>query len=261
MDGNGTTFGANLGVMFKPTPTLTIGASVQYYADLKSTGDYKQTTYFADVPDYHAQAQIYADTLFSKLYNAGLLDEEYYKIVTDFYSGDIYPRIKTKGTVTVPLPLKAGIGMSYSGFKNLLLAFDLNYTQWSCWDVLTIRETGGKKISELVKNWNDTFKVSMGFEYGIRQFKVRGGCGYESRAAVDESVSPTIPDISDRYNINLGIGMPVGPLEFSLSYERIVITDRNIQTWAYDAMSVTQNIAGKYSLNANCLFAGLEVRF
>jgi long-chain fatty acid transport protein len=70
MDGQGTTYGANLGVMFKPTETLSIGASIQYYADLKSSGDYSQTAYFADVPVYDAQAKVYADTLFRKLYDA-----------------------------------------------------------------------------------------------------------------------------------------------------------------------------------------------
>jgi long-chain fatty acid transport protein len=261
MDGQGTTFGANFGLMFKPAETLSIGASIQYYADLKSSGDYSQTTYFADVPAYDAQAKVYADTLFRKLYNAGLLDFEKFKIVSDFYSGEVYPRTRTNGNVTIPLPLKAGIGLSYSGFKKLLLAMDVNFTQWSAWKTLTISENNGKKISELVQNWKNTFKASMGFEYTLRSCQVRGGFGYESRAAVDESVSPTIPDIGARYNFNLGIAVPVGAVEFSLSYEHIMMLDKNIETWAYDPMGVTENIAGKYSLYANTLFAGVEYRF
>jgi long-chain fatty acid transport protein len=173
----------------------------------------------------------------------------------------VYPRVKTEANVIVPLPLKAGIGVSYSGFRKLLLAMDVNFAQWSVWKTLTIRENNGKKIAELVKNWNNTFKASMGLEYSLQSLRVRGGFGYESRAAVDESVSPTIPDIGARYNFNLGIAVPVGAVEFSLSYEHITMVDGNIKSWTYDPMGVTENIAGKYHLYANTLFAGVEYRF
>ncbi len=261
MNSSGTTFGANFGVLYKPTSTLSFGASVQYYADLKASGDYDQTTYFADEPAFHNQAQFYSDTLFTKLFNAGLLDDEQYQIVSDFYSGKISPRVDAEAEVTIPLPIKAGFGISYSGFKNLLLAVDANFTQWAAWDIIEINDTADQPISELVQNWNNTFRVGMGVEYTMGSIKLRGGLGYETRAAVDESVSPTIPDIGDRYNLNLGAALPVGPFEVALNYEHIFIPDREIDTWIYDALTVTQNIAGEYSMNANSLMIGVEYRF
>ena len=261
MQSSGTTYGANFGLMYHVTDDLSLGASVQYYGDLAASGDYKQTTYFGDAPLYHSQAQAYTDSLFRKLYDAGLLDAEQFQIVSEFYSGQVVPRVDTKADVTIPLPIKAGIGFSYSGFKNLLLALDVNYVQWSVWDVLSIQEPDGVEISELVQNWNDTFKVGMGLEYTAGKTKLRGGFGYETRAAVDESVSPTIPDIGVRYNLNLGVAVPIGPLEVALNYEHIFIPDKEITTWVYDDLAVTQNIAGTYTMSANSVIFGINYAF
>lgn len=261
MNSSGTTVGANIGVLFKPSPDWSFGASIQYYGDLDPSGDYDQTTFFADAPFYDAQAQAFTDSLFRKLYQAGLLDDEQFQIVSEFYSGNVDPRIDTKAQVSVPLPLKAGVGISYSGIQNLLLALDVNVTQWSVWDILTISDTDGTPLSELLQNWNNTFKVGMGMEYTRNRLKLRAGFGYESRAAVDESVSPTIPDIGDRYNLNLGIAAPVGPVQVSLNYEHIFISDHEITQWVYDDMFVTQNIAGVYTMNANSIMIGIDYGF
>lgn len=261
MNSSGTTFGGNIGLMFKPFEALSIGASVQYYADLKSSGDYQQMTYFADNPAHQAQAQAYSDSLFTKLYNAGLLDDEQYQIVSEFYSGKVVPRIQTKATATIPMPLKAGIGFSYTGIENLLLAFDLSWTQWSVWDVIEIKDNDGPLISELVQNWQDTYKLSLGAEYSIRDIKLRGGVGYDTRAAVDESVSPTIPDIGDRLNISLGLAVPIGPVNVSLNVEHISLPNAKITDWVYDDMLVNQNVAGTFTMNASNIMIGLDYAF
>ncbi|MBN1479499.1 outer membrane protein transport protein [candidate division KSB1 bacterium] len=260
MKSSGMTYGANVGIMFKPTESLSIGASLQYYADLSASGDYSQITYFGDAPTYHTLAQSY-DYYFESFLDLGAIDSLQYEMLKQFYSGDVQTLVDTKATATIPLPLKAGIGLSYSGFKNLLLALDFAYTQWSVWDVIEITESSGAVISQIVENWNDTFKVGIGMEYALGRTKLRGGLGYDTRAAVDESVSPTIPDIGDRYNLNLGLSLPIGPVEFGLNYEYIYIPNRTITTWIYDELSVAQNIAGTYSMRANSLMIGVDYRF
>lgn len=260
MQSSGTTYGGNVGIMFKATEHLSVGASLQYYADLSASGDYSQTTYFGDAPEYHALAQSY-DYYFSSFLDLGAIDSLQYQMLNQFYSGEVKSLVDTKATVTIPLPLKAGIGLSYSGFRNLLLAFDFSYTQWSVWDTLKITDSNDAHISQLVKNWNDAFKVGLGAEYTVGRARLRGGLSYDKRAAVDASVSPTIPDIGDRYSLNLGISWPIGPVALGLNYTHIYIPDREINTWIYDDLSVAQNIAGKYSMHANSLLLGVDYHF
>ncbi len=261
MSSSGRTFGANLGVMFKPFETLSVGASVHYYADLKSSGDYQQMTYFGDQPVYHAQAQAYSDSLFTKLYNAGLLDDEQYKIVSQFYSGNVEPRIQTKATATIPMPLKAGFGLSFSGINNLVLAVDFSWTQWSAWDVINIVQDHGPTIYELVQNWKDTYKISLGAEYQAGLLALRGGVGYDTRAAVNESVSPTIPDIGDRINISFGLAVPLGPVELTMNVEHIMLPDLDFSDWVYDDLYVNQNVPGTYRMNASNIMIGIDYVF
>jgi long-chain fatty acid transport protein len=261
MKSSGNTFGANLGFMYKATQNLNIGASVQYYADLKSSGDYQQMTYFGDNPAYQAQADFYTEELFQKLYDVGGLDDEQFQIVSEFYSGNVLPRVQAEATATIPMPLKAGLGLSYTGFENLLLAFDLSWTQWSVWDVIEIAENDGPVISALVQNWQDTYKVSVGAEYALRSVKLRGGFGYDTRAAVNESVSPTIPDIGDRMNISLGVAVPIGPVEIAINFEHIMLPDLEFSEWIYDELTVNQNVPGTYSMNASNIMVGIDYTF
>jgi len=260
LSSSGTGFGGNIGVMYKPTADISIGASVQWYSDLNISGDYHQTAFFSDVPEYDELAQYYDEELFSKLYQAELVDSLEYQVVTDFFSGGVEPIIDTKADVALPLPLKAGIGISYTGIDNLLLAADFSYSQWSVWDILRIKENG-TQISQLVQNWNDTFKYGIGVEYTAGFGVLRGGFSYENRAAVDASVSPAIPDISDRYTLDLGVSIPVGPVDLSVVYEGIFMADKEIKKWVYDELTVTQNIVGLYQINANAIMIGLDYHF
>ncbi|MBN1560877.1 outer membrane protein transport protein [candidate division KSB1 bacterium] len=261
MKSSGRTVGVNFGMQFKPAKAWSVGASLQYYADLKASGDYRQTTCFGDAPLYHQQAQVFADALFRKLYDAGLLDAEHFRIVSELYSGNTFPRIDTRATVTIPLPLKAGFGVCYNGLQNIVLAFDGSYTQWSVWDVIDIIDQDGAAVSRLVQNWNDTFQVGLGVEYSSRIATLRCGFGYDGRAAVDEAISPTIPDIGDRYHLSLGIAVPLGSMALAVNYEHIFIADREITGWVYDDMMVTQNIAGLYTMGANSVMIGVDYSF
>ncbi len=260
MQSEGTSFGANAGIMYKPIDDLSIGATFQYFTDFKPSGDYRQTTYFADAPEYQKLAENTYEII-DKLLKAGQIDSQQYLIVSDFYSGDVVNIVDTEATVTVPLPMKVGLGISYSGLSNVLLAVDVNYTQWSAWDVIKIKDTTGETISQLAQNWDNTFKLGVGAEYKAGQLTLRGGFTTENRAATDKTVSPSIPEIGRRNNVYLGLSMPVGPFAVSLNYERIFIDDKEILTWSYDNMLVAENVAGIYTMNVNNLMIGVDYRF
>ncbi|MBN1481092.1 hypothetical protein EH223_01385 [candidate division KSB1 bacterium] len=257
MDASGSGYGANVGLMFKPTKNLSFGASLQYYTELDLEGSYSENTYFADAPPYNSLA----GTAANELRDAGFISNEQSAFFSAFYSGQsVTTQDVGDAKAKVPLPIKIGVGASYSGFKNLLLALDVTYTQWSAWDIINITNAAGTTISQLVQNWQDTFKIGFGIEYTAGTVKLRGGLTTENRAAVDETMSPSIPDINRRINLTLGLAVPVGPVAISVNYEKIFIPESEITTWYY-SNSIADNMAGTYSMNVNNLMIGLDYNF
>lgn len=261
MASKGNGYGVNLGVMYKPAASLSIGLSMQYFTDLKISGPYKQTTYFANEPDYQNLAQSYTDAVFTKLHEAGLIDDLQYSVMSGFYSGAVTPRVDTNANAHIPIPLKIGLGVSYAGVTNWLFAANMDFTQWSKWDVIRINEKNGNQVSQLAWNWNDTFKLGFGFEYDMGRAIVRGGFATESRAASDGAVLPSIPDIGRRNTLTLGLSLPLGRYALAVNYEKILIADRKIVDWKYDQLTVTQNLAGDYTMNVNNLMVGIDYIF
>ncbi len=256
MEATGNGYGANIGVMFKPTEKLSIGASLQYYTDLSLSGSYSATTYFADAPSiYNGTARAIADQLLA----AGAIGQDQYVILSNYYSGQTVTRTDiSDAEASMPLPMKFGLGVSYSGIKNLLVAADFTYTQWSAWGVIPITDAAGTTVSELTQNWNDTFKVGVGFEYSAGAAKIRGGVTTENAAAVAETLSPGIPDMNRRTNLSVGLAFPLGPVVISANYEKIFMPDNDITDWYYSNSGVAENMAGLYSMNVNNLFIGID---
>jgi long-chain fatty acid transport protein len=261
MAGSGTTFGGNFGLMYKPTENFSIGASIQVNKELEVSGDYKQTVYFGDDEDFNGLVEYYDERLFSRLVEGGLLDEQNYLIISQFYSGQIIALEDTKAKAKIPLPMKVGMGFSYSGFENLILATDFSYMEWSDWDILYVTDVNDVRISELVQTWNNTLKIGFGAEYTSNLATFRAGFSTENHAPIDETISPSIPEIGRRYNLDIGIAFSLWGGILSLNYEKIFIADHNIEDWAYDQMTIALNMAGTYSMNVNTFMVGYDYNF
>lgn len=257
MEASGSGYSANVGILFKPTDKLSLGASLHYYTELDLDGSYKETTYFGNGRFYNALAVTAANTL----RDAGLITNEQSAVFSAFYSGQsINLQDVSDATAKVPLPMKLGLGAGYSGFRNLLIAADVTYTQWSAWDIIYISNAAGTTISELVQNWKDTIKIGFGVEYTAGRVKLRGGLTTENQAAVEETMSPSIPDMNRRTNLTLGLAVPIGPVAISVNYEKIFIANNEITSWYY-TNTIADNMAGTYSMNVNNLMIGLDYNF
>jgi long-chain fatty acid transport protein len=261
MSGSGTTFGGNFGLMYKPTEDISIGASIQINKDLEVEGDYKQTVYFGDNEDFQTLADYYDERIFSRLVEGGLLDEQNYLIISQFYSGQVLVLQNTEAKSKIPLPMKVGMGISYSGFENLLIAADFNYMEWSDWDILYVTDVNDVRISELVQKWNNTLKVGIGAEYTADFAIFRAGFSTENHAPIDETISPSIPEIGRRYNLDIGIAFSLWGGSLSVNYEKIFIADHTITEWVYDPMTIALNMAGTYTMNVNTFMLGYDYRF
>ncbi|MDZ7314897.1 MAG: outer membrane protein transport protein [candidate division KSB1 bacterium] len=261
LDGNGTGLGANFGITFKATDKISIGASVQYYLDQNLEGTFSNTIYFPEVMPYQAALTQLADSVFTPMLQQGMLTPDQYFILTNYFSGQVVPQPVKDVKTALPLPAKFGIGVSYSGLKNMVLTADVAYTQWSAWDTIVIEDKNGGTAAELVQNWKNTLRFGVGMEYTAGTAKIRGGFYSEPPAAVDETLTVMIPDINRRNVFSLGLSVPVGPVSLAFNYEKLFIGDKTVTTWVYDKNSTAQNLAGTYTMNVNNLMVGIEYKF
>ena len=261
MEGSGTGYGANFGVMYKMTKNLSIGASLQWYSKVSMTGTLESAIYFGDAPIFSQQANDYADRIFAQMLKAGQITAEQYFVLANFYSGMIVQDPPQDIKTDVPLPMKAGLGVSYAGLKNLLITADAAFTQWSAWDAIWINDSNDSTITSLVENWKDTIKLGVGLEYTAGNAKLRAGFSTEPAAAIPSTTTIAIPDINRRNTIVVGLQFPVGPLALSFNYEKILVGKKTIDEWHYDSMNAAMNLAGVYRLNINNFMVGLDYNF
>jgi len=263
LDGSGTGYGLNFGIMYKPTENLTIGANVHYYSTTSLDGTVDALTYFADNAAVNGVIKAYLQPALDMMYQAGQLTAREYKTMSDYYSGETLAQSNNQSVkADMPLPMRAGIGISYTGIQNLLVSADVAWTQWSVWDVIDINDESGNKISDLVENWEDGIRAGIGLEYSLSMVKLRGSYYTEPNAAIPETMSPSIPDFSRRNVVIAGLMVPLGPVNFSASYEKIFVGDAEVETWAPTAdMLGYENLAGSYTMGINIVMFGLDYNF
>jgi len=260
--GTGLGFGGNLGLMFNVTDNFKIGLSARYYNDVSIDGRINATAYFADLEAAHNAIQTGLKPVLDGKLAKGEISEKDYGALINYYSGGssvVYDDVS--GDTKLPLPMEVGIGLSYSGIRNLLIAADFNWTQWSAWDMIEIDLETGEK-SNLVENWQDGMRYSLGLEYSLGLLKLRGGYYHEGCVVPNETLSPTIPDINSRDAVNLGLYFELGLISLHASYEKILIGDKTVDAWVFNAPENSyDNLAGDYGMKVNNIMFGVGYKF
>jgi long-chain fatty acid transport protein len=260
LKGDGTNFSFNFGLKYKITDDLAIGLSGMYYNDVSLDGKVNAATYYAKI-DPTIQAQL-SGTL-DQLIAAGMLTTAQKMQIMGVYSGQKSPKYDNeKADATLPVPMTIGAGLAFSGIENLLVSADVSWTQWSKWDVIDIELENGEKLA-LVEDWDDAIRFGLGLEYKVTDLlKLRAGYYTEPTAIPDQTLTITIPDVNRRHAISLGASYGLGPLCLFASYEKILIGDRTVDTWKYNATALGyDNMAGTYKMNVDNIMFGLGYNF
>ena len=265
LSGTGFGFGGNIGLMLKVTNDLQIGFNARYYNDVSIDGTINATAYFANLPAAHdfIQNNTLLINQFNNAFANGEISESEYAAVTQFYSGTSAPVYEdVSGDTKLPLPMEVGIGFSYTGIKNLLIAADFSWTQWSAWDEILIELDNGDK-SNLIQHWEDGIRTSVGVEYTLLDLlKLRCGYYYEDGVVPGETLSPTIPDINSRNAFTLGFEYSFGPLVFHANYEKILIGDTTVKNYVFNVVENSyDNLAGNYGMKVDNIMFGLGYAF
>jgi long-chain fatty acid transport protein len=263
LDGNGTGFGFNAGLMFKPMETFSIGLSVKYYGNVALEGTVKSKTYFATIPAAHAGLGN-LKPVFDQMLALGKIDQQSYGVLLNYYSGATLDRGTQDIKADLPLPLNAGIGFAYTGIQKLLISADIAWTQWSVWDVIDIKNKEDESVyTNLTENWKDGVRWGLGLEYNLLpELVLRGSYYNEPSAAVAETMAPTIPDVGARNTVNFGIEVPVGPMRLHASVEKIFVKDLTVDKWILTPDNKGYaNWAGTYTMSDLNFMLGCDYAF
>ncbi|MCD8478974.1 MAG: outer membrane protein transport protein [Candidatus Cloacimonetes bacterium] len=237
LGGAGIGFGANMGLMYKPTESLSIGLSGKLPSTISMTGE----------------AEVY-----------------FWKPLLSAESPAMKVGGKSDIEADLKLPAEIGLGLAYNVMPNWTVSVDYAYTMWSRLDKVTVEMDdpiflipGAYSISksELTFDWEDTSRISLGTEYLLKCTKLRAGFFYDQTPIPESTQLPTLSDISDKMSFNFGFGRPFGPLELDMNAQYVMFSEREVTTAAYDAGNSPTNTLGVYNSNSISGNIGLTYRF
>lgn len=200
LEADGTGFGFNLGLMFKPTTDLSIGLSYRSLTDLEFSGE-------ATFTDMQA--------------------------MTTYFPGG-------PGKTKLPLSSCLAGGIAYHASERFTLEADIQYVGWAKYNelVVDLQEgpafplTGKPLQADMTskKNWEDTFLIKIGGEYRLGRLALRLGYIFDTTPQPEKSVEPMLPD-ADRNELSVGLGYKLSDnLSLDAAYQLILFKDRIVST-------------------------------
>jgi long-chain fatty acid transport protein len=234
MSGSGIGFSGNLGLMYKPTPCLSIGLAGKMPSTVAMEGD-------AEVYLWRPQPVVASA---QKL--GGKSDIE-----TD-----------------LNLPGEVGLGLSYKVMPNWVVNLDYAYTMWSAVEEVKVKMktpivviptviTVSESIIDF--QWEDTNRISLGTEYLMGCNAFRAGFFMDESPIPEKTQTPTLSDIGTKISSNLGYGRNFGKFTVDANMQYVLFSERDIKAVTPDV--TPNNMEGRYNTNSISGNIGLSYKF
>lgn len=233
LDGTGSGYGFNLGVIYKPMEHLSVGASYRSLTKLEFSGDAK----FTDMSSL------------ASLFPGGT------------------------GKATLPMPANILIGVAYEILPSVTVEADFQWVEWSSYKELEINLPTGpnapagapfygqplQKTQVQKKNWDNGYIGRLGAEYKYnKELALRAGVIYDVTPQPASKMEPMLPD-ADRIDITLGAGYKITEqLSVDLVYMIVIFSDR---TSYFVPTGSTSMFKGDYSSYAHLFGFDVSYRF
>lgn len=245
MSGAGIGMGGNAGILYKPTPCLSLGFNGRFPSNIPMEGEAEVLLWLNNYANF---------TVWGGSNPAFLTPQT--------YGGkeDIEANLK--------LPGELGLGASYKVMPNLTLNLDYAYTMWERLDAVTVNFDEPVVIlaghptmqntlesTDLTFNWKNTSRVSLGAEYKLKCNALRAGFYYDQTPIEEETQTPTLSDISDKMSANLGFGRSFGNWTLDLNGQYILFPEREV------TVATPTNMTGKYNSSVIAANLGIGYRF
>lgn len=219
-------FGYNLGLMYKPIESLSLGVS--FHSQVKY--DFKGTANSEGAP---------------QLISAGRLPN----------GEDITAKLTT--------PFNLAFGVAYDLLSNLKLSADFQYVGWSSYDTLKVDFTN-PAFADIAspRLYDDSYIIRLGGEFKVNdEFELLGGVYFDKNPVKPEYLNPSLPD-ANRIGLSIGINYKIlQNLGVSASYLHIFASQLEVSN---SEESYTPGVApfnGTYNSYANLAALSLSYGF
>ncbi|MEJ2069745.1 MAG: outer membrane protein transport protein [Syntrophobacterales bacterium] len=195
IEGSGTGFGANFGVLYEPVEGLKFGLAYRSPIEVDHGGRL--------VLSFPA-----------------------------FLRGQL-PR-SVEGSAKILYPPSLTFGVSISRFKPFTFNVDATWTGWSTYQDLTIKLdqtilVNGRPTSAIVteKNWHDTWALRFGAGWQVKEnIKIRAGYTFDMTPVPASTLEPQVPD-SNRHIFAVGSELKIWRLTLAFAYNFILNESRD----------------------------------
>lgn len=211
LEGDGSAWAFNLGVLFTPSKEWKVGLSYRSpFALSIHEGDVKINGIESTTP-----------LAFAGGATAGQV-----------FSGGPTPvsSFNTKGSTTVNLPATAGLGVSYTKNK-LTIEVDADFTWWESYRSLDFVFKDNRALlpnTVTPKNWNDTIAFYIGGEYRVTDpLSLRLGFRYDPTPVPPSTMGPELPD-AIKFYYSAGAGYKYNNWKFDFAYMYVDKRDRTV---------------------------------
>ena len=173
------------------------------------------------------------------------------------------PLVSQSVKTEIDHPAQFQVGLGFTGLPGNTISLDYTWIGWSSFDELPIDFATAPDRS-LIEGYDNSWSVRSGLEHKFaNQWAGRAGFSYVNTPVPDETVTPLLPDMN-RYNFNLGAGIPLGP-RFTLDAAYLRVEAKGRRGRIVERTDVSQTAldlnTGFYRLNANIFSVSLKANF
>lgn len=173
------------------------------------------------------------------------------------------------GSAKIPHPAQIQGGLAYEGIRNgnSTLSGEVAWIGWSAFEELPVNFEGGATDRLLIEDFQNSWSYRVGLENRYvgrwQGWSSRLGFSYVTAAAPDETVTPLLPDM-DRFNYNLGVGLPLTrSLGLDLGYLTVQTEGRRgrIEERTSRDQTAAELNSGAFGLKAHIFSLSLRAQF
>jgi len=200
LEGTGTGYSFNVGILWNPTDALSVGVSYRSKAEIEFSGDLK----FTNIPTFTVPPGIPLAALFPD----------------------------QGGKSTIPMPDNLFAGVAYDFSECFTLEADFQYVGWAAYKELKIELDGagvaGQTSLTEPGDYENTFLLRLGGEYRFTDLAVRAGFVYDASPIPDKTLGPRLPD-GNRYEGTIGLGYAFSTMfRVDVAYQFIQMEERTV---------------------------------
>ncbi len=166
-------------------------------------------------------------------------------------------------TTSLEFPSLLQVGASYQVNPAMTVEFDVEFTGWSSFDVITIYAPAAGTPITSTNNWEDTTTYRLGLTYKVNNdTRMWFGYSFDETPQPDAYFSARVPG-ADRQLFSIGMARNMGGWELEASYMFVDVDTRTINSSVVPTTDLNGTLAynGTYTSDVSILSIGLSKKF